>query len=279
MRALSTRTPAVVATAFALLVAFGPPAAAGQEPPSPEAPTQAGTPTQDAGQPLGQEIVRIEHAKVEDLPPVLRIFHVHAEAHPSLGILTLDGPADLVAAAAAAARQLDVAPAPTPSLDVTVYVLGVSKSKALGGTVPAELEEVAHQLETVFGFKGVDLIDSMAVRALDRGRGGVQGILAAGDGVPALPYRFGFNRAELVPREGAEPSIRLTGFLFEAATPRLLADLRSSLLDPQNPPGDFRTELTTDLEVRAGQTAVVGRAATAGGRDGLVLVVRARVVE
>ncbi len=290
MRARPGRTvivavAAIAAAAFAL--APGTRAAAAQENPkpdarsaAPEAGQEAGQePGQKAGEPVGQEIVRIEHANVEELPPVLRIFHVHAQAHPSLGILTLDGPADQVAAAAAAARELDVAPAPTPSLEVTVFVLGASKTRPLSGQVPPALEEVAHQLKDVFGFRGVDLIDSMSVRVLDRGRGGIQGILSAADGVPALPYRFGFNRATLVEREGTEPSVRLAGFQFEAATPHLLASLPSNLAHSETPAADFQTELATDLELRAGQTAVVGRAATAGGRDGLILVVRAQVVE
>lgn len=267
MRAVPSRTVLSFAAALALLLVSEPRVAAAQGADHP------------AGQDVGQEIVRIEHANVEDLPPVLRIFNVAAEAHPNLGILTLQGPPDKVAAAAAAARELDVPPAPTPNLDVTVFVLGASKTKALTGTIPPELAEVARQLKEVFGFRGVDLIDSVGVRVLNRGGGGIQGILSPAEGVPALPYRFGFNHAALVDRAEGEPSIRLSGFHFEAATQHLLASMPANLQDPAAPPADFQTELATDVEVRAGQTAVVGRAATAGGRDGLILVVRARVLD
>ncbi len=285
MKALPSNT---AVAAFALLLVLGPRVAAGQDASKQAAPAatgQAGAPATEqesgpvASRDISQEIVRIEHANVEDLPAVLRVFNVHAQAHPSLGILTLHGPRDKVAAAAAAARELDVAPAPTPSLEVTVFVLGASKTRALGGSLPSNLDEVADQLRTVFGFKGVDLLDSMSVRALDRGDGGIQGILPASDGVPALPYSFGFNRATLIDRGASDRSVRLTGFRFEAATPRLLNALPTNLKDSAAPAADFQTTLATDVEVRAGQTAVVGRAATAGSRDGLILVVRSRVVE
>jgi hypothetical protein len=279
----------VAVFAFASLLAAIPASAGAQDQPPPgaavasadaasgQSPSPAATVAPGEG--MSQEIVKIRHADPEDLRRVLRIFHVDAQAHPNLGILTLQGPRDQVAAAAAAARELDVAPSPTPNLQVTVFVLGVSKTHALDGSVPQGLAEVAHQLRDVFGFKGVDLIDSVSVRVLDRGRGGVEGILAAADGVPALPYVFGFNRASLVERQDGPPSIRLAGFRFTAANQQQVANLPPKLRDATPSPGDFHTELSTDVEVRAGQTAVLGHAATAGSRDGLVLVVRAGVVE
>ncbi len=298
MRARPSRIAVAVAVfAFTLMLAASPSRALVQDEPahagasatpdraSGQSPVESPVASSDqasgesSGAGMSQEIVHIEHADVEDLPAVLRIFNVHAQAHPKLGVLTLQGPAEQVAAAAAAARELDVAPSPTPNLQVTIFVLGVSKTHALDGSVPQGLDEVAHQLRDVFAFKGVDLIDSMSVRVLDRGRGGVEGILAAADGVPALPYVFGFNRASLVERQDGPPSIRLSGFRFTAASQQQIADLPPRLRDATPSPGDFHTQLSTDVEVRAGQTAVLGHAATAGSRDGLILVVRARVVE
>lgn len=222
-----------------------------------------------------EAIVPIEHADPKDVADVIRVFGVHAVAHPDLGLITIQGNRHGVDAARAAAVALDKPPAPTKSVQVIAYVLDASKTEDLAGGVPDELQPVARQLREIFGYRSVELIDTLAIRPLDGAGGQVVGTLPATDGRPAMPYRLGFNHAIVVQAEdGAGESVQLKGFTFTARTSGLPSESGESAQDLESV-----SRLDTDLEVRAGQKAVVGKAATAGKHQGLILVIAASVLE
>ncbi len=214
-----------------------------------------------------QEIVEIEHADPAKLANVLNVFPVHVQAHPELGLLTLKGNRADLDAAVAAARRLDVPRERSPSVEVVAHVLRASRTGGTGGSggeVPAALADVAGQLRDLFGFRDVGLLDSLVVRAADRAAGQVVGFFAGGAGGSPIGYRFGFNRLGLLTESSSdgERSVRLDGLIFET----------------DGPGGDVR--LVTDLEVREGQQAVVGKASS--GREveeSLIVVVEVRVVD
>lgn len=226
---------------------------------------------------ITQEIVEIHHADPEALVRVLRIFKVHVEGHPSLGLITIKGAPEDVALAAAAARRLDVPPERNAGIEITVHVLGASKDAELPGGVPEPLEDVAHQLREVFGYRGVRLLDSVVLRARDRAAGQVSGSMSGAPGEAPIPYQFGFNKVTVVDG-GDSREVRLDGLLFEAQVPRDSAAVKE-------PPEGSRVRsdlvrLTTDVDVREGQKAVVGNAASGGaGREALIVVIEARILD
>ncbi len=224
-----------------------------------------------------QRIVEVRHADPDQLARVLRVFRVGVRSHPELGLITLEGGAEDVAAAAEAARRLDVPPEPTRSIELTVHVLGASRGGDAGGSVPPALEEVARQLREVFGYRSVDLVDTLLLRVRDRGEGMVRGILSG----PAagIPYRLGLNKVFLA--DGAEGgSVRIDGLIFEASTPSSGEVAPGESEDAQTPyHKGFLTTLVTDVDVQVGQKAVVGKAATGGVREGLILVLEAAVLD
>jgi hypothetical protein len=227
------------------------------------------------GREVVQEIYEVEHADPLTLAEVLMVFPIHVGAHPQMGLITLAGDPEDVAAAVAAARSLDLPPQPTRSVEITAHVLGASKTAQLSGAVPSELEEVARQLKQVFGYRGVELVDSLSIRARDRGEALVTGAFSQGEDLEPAPYRLGFNRALVVDGQDAR-SVRLDGLRFMAELRRWRAST------PQGEPGRIvssEVNLTTDVEVREGQKAVVGKAATDGERDSLILVVEVKVIE
>jgi hypothetical protein len=227
-----------------------------------------------APQARDQRIVEVKHADPTSLARVLSVFPVHVQAHPDLGLLTIRGGQEDVAAAAEAAARLDLPPAPTRSIEIVAHVLGASKTEDLPGGVPAGLEEVARQLREVFGYRGVELVDSVVVRARDRAEAQVSGVMAAGLGEAMIPYQLGFNRVSVV--DGSEDGIRIDGLLFEA---RINTD------EPVgDPPEGVRSRsdlvrLITDLDLKVDQKAVVGKAAAGAESQGLILVLEARVLD
>ncbi len=82
--------------------------------------------------------------------------------------------------------------------------------------------------------------------------------------------RFGFEQATLVPGDDSY-AIRLDGL-----------DLRTHGLPfgpGQQEPGSIQASIRTDIEVREGQVAVVGKAAVDRSNDAVILIVEARVVD
>lgn len=270
MKPSRVRFPRASALAVALvLAAWAAPAPAQQ---SPEA--QEREEARAARQARDQRIVEVKHADPSALARVLNVFPIHVVAHPDMGLITLRGTPEDVAAAAEAAARLDLPPAPTRSIEVVAHVLGASKNEDLPGGVPPGLEEVARQLREVFGYRGVELVDSVVVRARDRAEAQVSGVMAAGLGEATVPYQLGFNRVSVV--EGSEDGIRIDGLLFEA---RINTD------EPVgDPPQGVRSRsdlvrLITDLDLKVDQKAVVGKAAAGGESQGLILVLEARVLD
>lgn len=255
----SVRTALIVPVLLTLAVSAAP-AAGAQE-------------TEAAAKPERAEaIVELQHADPTDVAEVIEVFGAHAQPHEKLGLVTIRGLKEAVESAEAAARQLDRPPEPTRNISVTVYVLGASKVRSLEGSVPEGLSDVAEQLRQVFGFEGVELIDTLALRVLDHGAGQLTGTLRGSGYQGSTPYQFGVNEISVVP--GERPSIRFDGVLFEAHTPS----------EGPSPPEGARvqrdlTRLITDLEIRTGQKAVVGKAASAAASEGLILVVEAEILE
>ena len=209
-----------------------------------------------------QEIVEVKHADPEDLAQVLRVFPLRVLAHEEMRLITLKGARADLDAAVAAARRLDVPRERSPGVEVLAHILQASRSGEAGGQAGPALAGVTEQLKNVFGFARVDLVDTLIVRAADRAAGQVKGTFSPA-GSP-VAYRFGFNRLNLVEATDADGprEVRLDGLLFET----------------DSAGGDVR--LVTDLEVREGQQAVVGKAAS--GRDGgesLIVVVEVRVLD
>ncbi len=222
-----------------------------------------------------QAIVHLDHADPHSVADVIRVFGVHALAHPDLHLVTIHGSKSAVEAARAAAVELDRPQAPTKSIQVLAYVLDASKTDELAGGVPDDLQPVARQLREIFGYRGVELVDTLALRVLDGGSGQVTGTLPASGDRPAMPYRLGFNRAEVIGGEnGTAGSVRLDGFQFDARTSGPPSESGESPKDLES-----LSRLVTDLEAHVGQKAVVGKAATAGARQGLIVVVSISVLD
>lgn len=223
---------------------------------------------------LVQDIFEVQHGDPEALAQVLRVFPVNVLAHPEMGLITIRGNPEGVEAAVAAARSLDLPPQPTRSVEITAHVLGASKTAELPGAMPSHLEEVGRQLRQVFGYRGVELVDSVSVRVRDLGHATVLGAMSQ-EGLEPAPYRLHFDRATVMSGQGAR-SVRLDGFKFEAHL------IRWRATTPEGEPGHMvnsEVSLITDVEVREGQKAVVVKAATDGERDSLILVVEVKVIE
>lgn len=211
------------------------------------------------------DIYEVQHADVERLAGLIRVFGVTVYADRHVGALSLNGSKVAVEAALEALRRLDVPPEPTPSIELTLWILLGSKTPD-GENLPEALRPVARQLEGTLGYQAFDLLDTILVRTRDGGKVASGGTFQAGK--LSVPANYGLDvlEAHVIPGKGdAGATVRLEQLEFV---------LYPELEEEQT---GRPTSLQTDVEVREGQKVVVGKATTSPDNQGLILVVEARV--
>jgi len=233
---------------------------------APQEPEQGEPPRQEQESPRFEqiaEIYEVQHAPVEQLSSLIRIFTVVANANPELGVIGLRGQKADVLAALAALRRLDVPAAPTRAVEVTLYVLLGSK-QANGQGVPSHLEAVTEQLKGSLGYESFELLDAVVARTRDQGRLENEGMFSSDKLPMPVAYSFSVGPVAILTQED-KTVVRLNKLRF-AFTP---------ILDGQAAPQG--TRLGTDVEVAAGQKVVVGKATADSLDRGVILVLEVAV--
>ncbi len=238
-----------------------------------EAGTGQKPPSTATNEELVTRIFPIEHADIRDLANVISIFGGRVQPEPDLGVLGWTGPASLLPAVEAAIASLDVAPVPEPNVELTVYFLMAAREDGGARIVPAVLDGVAIQLQDVFGYDSVQLIETTAMRVRPGSRGDLNGFLPrrAGDSVEAR-YEFSFRQLKVTEDESGR-SIRLDGLQASIQTPRVVVESG----EPST--RSVETGIRTDIDLREGQKAVVGKTTIEGGAEAIFVVVTGSIVE
>ncbi len=222
---------------------------------------------------LVTRIFRIEYADIRDLASVINIFGGRVQAEPDLGVVGWTGPASLLPAVEAAIASLDVAPMPEPNVELTVYFLIATRDGAGASLVPAPLDGVAVQLQEVFGYGSVQLIESTAMRVRPGSRGDLNGFLPQrpGESIEAR-YEFSFRQLKVTEDERGR-SIRLDGLQASIQTPRVVVE------SGEPTTRSVETGIRTDVDLREGQKAVIGKTTIEGGAEAIFVVVNGAIVE
>jgi hypothetical protein len=226
-----------------------------------------------AGTTIVTRIFPIEHARVHDLAGVITLFGGRVQPEPELGVIGWTGPESQLPAVEAAIRSLDVAPVPEPNVELTVYFLTATSKGVEGSVLPAALEGVASQLREVFGYDSIRVLETNAMQVRNGSRGELNGILPQGPGeVGEARYEFGFNRLQ-VTEDAAGRSIRLDKLRASVATPTTV------VVDGQPTTRMVDTGIRTDIDLREGQKAVIGKTSARGGTQTVFVVVTGTIIE
>lgn len=231
-----------------------------------QTPASESSPERPAPEPVVTDIYEVQHADVERLASLIRIFDVAVRSDPKVGALGLRGSKDRIEAALEALRRLDVPPEPSRSVELTLWILLGSKEPN-GDDLPDDLRPVARQLEGTLGYAAFDLLDTVLVRTRDGGTVATGGTFQA-SGALSVPANYGLDvlEANILPGDGdGGASVRLEQLKF-VLYPKL----------EENQTGR-PTALQTDVDVRENQKVVVGKATTSPDSQGLILVLEARV--
>ena len=173
-------------------------------------------------------------------------------------------------------KRYDVARRPEAELggrnvELVVYILLAQQKGVAGDVLPPELDGVAKQLRTVFGYGDITLMDSAFVRCRE-GResqvtGSFSGIAEGAKSPSNYEIRFASMRVEAGEKRNA---IAFKGFHV-----RVISQYEAL-------PGQWQNQQTgidTDVSVVEGQKVVIGKSKVGNLDKALVLVLTARVVD
>ncbi len=224
--------------------------------PATAAPAQASEET-----PAHQTVVyRPQHIQTESLRQILGMLKVRFSVERRLGAIVVHEPPERQLSVREVIAALDVPPEPRRDIELEVSILEASRTE--GGTeVGPGLVGVADELAAAFGYRRFRALDSIVLRVSDGAGGQVEGGILFGSLDHQLGYRLSFREASML-GAGDGSRVRLAGFQFRAY--ELVGE---QALD--------RAAFITDVEMAAGQAAVVGKATPWKKDATLVLVVKA----
>jgi hypothetical protein len=207
------------------------------------------------------KLVTLKYASPDSLTNIIGTFGVRVQWNGGLRTMALTGSPENIGAAEAAIKQLDV---PPKNIELVVHFL-VGGNQAAPGAVPAELSDVVTQLKKTFAFKEYSLLDTLTIRTRAGSNADTTGLIsAAGSSIPRMT-QFSI-RSATVSEDGV---VRID---------RMHAGLRIPV--PTQAKIDYiNTGIDQDVDVKAGQKVVVGRASLEGPEKALFLILTAKVVE
>jgi len=229
------------------------------------------TPTADRDQVT--QIFKLQYADVKKVSQIIFLFGGRTEAVQDLGVIAWTGAASQLPAVEAAIRALDVAPVPELNVELTVYFLMATKEGPPSTSVPASLDGVAVQLQDVFGYTTVRLIEVTAMRVRNGSHGKINGILPQrlADDREAR-YEFAFDRLH-VTEDSSGRSIRLDRLNAGVQAPHTVVE------GGQATTRYMQTGIQTDIDLREGQKAVIGKTSIEGGAETVFIVVTGIISE
>jgi hypothetical protein len=198
----------------------------------------------------------LKYADPRHVADVLSVFGYGIRADRDLHVVAVSAPAEAMSAIEDAVKRLDVPTAAPKDIDVVVSLMVASEQPSAGGSPPPEMQPVAAELKKIFSYKSFRLLDSILLRTQPGNKATADGVI----GDSKTQYRFDVQPSAVT--EGPDGRlIRLDN---------LNLSLRLA--------GDHEAGIRTEITVREGQRAVVGKSNMGLGRS-LILVVTAKVTE
>ena len=226
-----------------------------------------------------QSVIEVKHGEVVALANLLRSLappRTSVSPHPDLQLISIGTyDPEFVKLADEIVQRYDVArkietTAPVRDIELTAYILVASPHGTAGDALPAGLEGVAKQLQSVFGYRDLRLLDTALIRSHEGHAGEMSGNvpgLTAGAKNPPV-YQLRFKNASVRQSEG-HAVIDLNEFRFGFRVPW------------ENEQGGTNWSdlgFNTDLSIGDSQKVVVGKSRIGNADQALILVLSARVV-
>jgi hypothetical protein len=220
-----------------------------------------------------QRIFQIKYASARDIANLAGslVGGASVNINDRLNVIAISAPAGTMKVYEDMIKRLDV---PPRNVELTVYYLVASNNANMGGpSVPAELQPVVKQVQSVFNYKQFALMDTASARARTGQGVNTEGIVRE---VPGIENRSGMQalsylriRSVTVSPDDTAPVVRIDGLGVGVRLPAMVAGKWDYL----------NASVNTEIDVRAGQKVVVGKSNMNAPDQALVLVLTAKVVD
>ncbi|MCX6598581.1 MAG: hypothetical protein NTV70_19700 [Acidobacteria bacterium] len=165
---------------------------------------------------------------------------------------------------------------PAENIEFTIYLLVASPDPAKSGPVPAALESVMKQMTATFALKGYRLFDTIVLRARDSRTAEVSAIAPTrGIDGHAILYQCRIQSARIT-QDDKGKNIRIDGLRVGLRIPQRAGGSGGPGTVPQF--NYAESGFNTDIDVREGQKAVVGKA-NLDGNETMFAVLVPKIVE
>jgi hypothetical protein len=240
------------------------------------------------------EFVRIEKADVEELVSILGVVAPGCEymASQRMGVVGISGPKNAVSRAVAACAELDVVPprrqypVAAKNLQVMMHLLEATGEPGPADAVPERLAATVEELRATFGYPGFRLVDTLLVRCRDREEVQASGFLPEEVEGARPTVQFSIDSVSVQEDEKGE-LISLQDLVVGTEVhfppkPVAQAQPAEGAPRPARPGRSVQRQnvgLKTNVDVRPGKQAVVGKANIDGSMRAFFFVIEAEVVE
>lgn len=214
-------------------------------------------------------VKHLEGARLEKAIQLMRSMGINVDGDAGLRVIVLSGEEQLVRAAEAAVNTLDTPSTgsvpPARNVEVTLQVVHGS-TRAGESQIPAGLESVIKQMRSVFQYQTYRLLDTQLIRIRENNslRGDAARFSArVPDATGSQLFQCNGDLYANVTDDAKGRTFRLDKFRF--------------LCRANNSPAEL-LDLRTDIDVREGQKAVVGKS-NIDAESAIFVVVSAKQVE
>ncbi len=229
---------------------------------------------------------KVQHVELDRLRDLFWNLPGSTRVDDELGLLIAHAPEQTMQFIQETIAKLDVPSleAPQkPTVEITGYLLGAGRQPAEAEDVammPLALQPVVKELQEKFPYGSYRVLDSTIIRVRAHESGQTQGLIPN-----FLPEPLSAHTARydlIVALGGITPSgdrrgIELRQVQLQGRIPIVVSPAGTPPQQVTTNHADFR--INTAMDIREGETVVVGKAGVQGAVDGIFLVLKAKVVD
>lgn len=212
------------------------------------------------------QLFKLKHADPVTVQRVLSPLGGVSTPDRELRVILWKGPKELLPAVEKLVASLDVPPPLRRGVQLTFHLLVAGKD-GRGTPLPAELEGVGKQVRELFGLEKVALLETLAMRTTEGSAAELTGAVRGfGNGPWADKCRLQVRQVSLAADERGTV-VQLKGLRF---------DLTWQIATGPNVT-ESGSSMESDIDVREGQKAVLGKLSAGAAGDTVFVVTTARV--
>jgi len=243
-------------------------------------PAQA-SPVDGASEEWITKIVELQYADPVDLAEMISAVGVRAIPNQKFNAISLTGTPAAVQAAEQLIRRFDVLPEETLNIETRAYLLIASEKAVKNGTLPTEVSDVVDELKKIFPYKGYSILDTLLIRSRDGENASLNGILSGREvlkEVMADREILQSPQYDLQFRARVRQSGQTVVLTYDNLHLEVLMVVGETGADGHTAKNTSNAKINTDIDVREGQKAVVGKANIEGGNNALIFILSPSII-